>query len=295
MTIVDAHHHIWRQADLPWLNGPMIPRIFGAYEPLRRDYTIDEYRADAASAGVTASVYVQTNWAPADASEEVAWVQETADRFGWPHGIVGFADLASDDLDAVLAAHKRSPLLRGIRQQLHWHHNEQYRFVPNPAQFLEPKWRDGLAKLGPLELLFELQIFAGQMKDAARMIALFPETTFVLEHAGMAEDQTAAGKVAWRQGMELLAARPNVNVKLSGLGTFRRRARIDDMRPLILDTIEMFGADRTVWGSNFPIEKLWTSYGELLAIAKEVIAPLPSQERRKILGETAIRLYRLDV
>ena len=82
---VDAHHHIWRQADLPWLIGPMQPRIFGPYEPIRRDYPISEYLADLSSSGVTKSVYVQTNWANDRFEDETAWVQQTANQHGWPH------------------------------------------------------------------------------------------------------------------------------------------------------------------------------------------------------------------
>ncbi len=98
LEIVDAHHHIWRQADQPWLNGPMAPRIFGPYEAIRRDYPITEYLDDVRDSGVVASIYVQTNWDPARNVEEVEWVQATADAHGWPHAIVGFADLAKDDL-----------------------------------------------------------------------------------------------------------------------------------------------------------------------------------------------------
>src|SRR4029077_13972725 len=83
--IVDGHHHIWRQADLPWLVGPMQPRIFGPYEPIRRDYAIEDYLSDISGAGVVKSVYVQTNWPKEGFEDEARWVQQTADRAGWPH------------------------------------------------------------------------------------------------------------------------------------------------------------------------------------------------------------------
>ena len=92
--VIDAHHHIWRQADLPWLKGPMQPRIFGPYEPIRRDYSIDEFRADVAGSNVVKSVYVQTNWAPEAYEDEAAWVQGIADATGWPHAIVAYADMS---------------------------------------------------------------------------------------------------------------------------------------------------------------------------------------------------------
>jgi predicted TIM-barrel fold metal-dependent hydrolase len=91
--IVDAHHHIWRQADMPWLSGPIQPRIFGPYQPIQRDYLIDEFLEDLAGTGVVKSVYVQANWPKEKFEDEVAWVSNVADERGWPHGIVGYADI----------------------------------------------------------------------------------------------------------------------------------------------------------------------------------------------------------
>ncbi len=147
IPVVDAHHHIWRQDDLPWLKGPMVPRIFGPYEPIRRDYPIDEYLADIAGTGVEKSVYVQTNWAPEKAEDEVAWVQKTADESGWPHAIVGYADLLAEDARPALDRLKTYPLVRGIRMQLHWHANEQYRFAKRPDLVDDPTFRRNFSAL----------------------------------------------------------------------------------------------------------------------------------------------------
>lgn len=294
LDIVDAHHHVWRQADQPWLNGPMVPRIFGPYEAIRRDYPIEEYLADIADTGVVATVYVQTNWHPSRKVEEVAWVQSLADAYGWPNAIVGFADLAAADLDATLDAEQLHLLLRGIRQQVHWHENPQYRFAERADVIADPAWRRGLSRLGPRGLLFELQIFTSQMQLGADLVHAFPETTFVLEHAGMLEDLSEAGRLAWRRGMKQLAAFPNLYVKLSGLGTFVHRASIDDIQPIINDVVSMFGAERCLWGSNFPIEKLWTSYPTLIAIVRKAVSHLPVADQRQILSETARRLYRIE-
>ena len=293
LDIVDAHHHIWRQADQPWLNGPAVPRIFGPYEPIRRDYPIGEYLADVRDTGVVASVYVQTNWDPSRAVEEVEWVQSVADAHGWPHAIVGFADMAGPDLRSKLDAMGRCPLLRGVRQQVHWHENPQYRFASRPDVTADTAWRAGLAELEPRGLLFELQVFTSQMAGGADLARAFPDTTFVLEHAGMLEDTSEAGRAAWRAGMRQLADCPNMYVKLSGLGTFVHRASIDDIRPIVSETVSLFGAERCVWGSNFPIEKLWTDYAALVGIIREAVAHLPQGEQRQVLSETALRLYRL--
>ena len=101
--IVDAHHHIWRRADLPWLQGPMVPRIFGSYEPIRRDYPIEEYVADLAGTGVEKSVDVQTNWAKGRGRRRGRRGEgPPPTRHGWPHAIVGYADLLDDAVGEVL-------------------------------------------------------------------------------------------------------------------------------------------------------------------------------------------------
>jgi predicted TIM-barrel fold metal-dependent hydrolase len=291
--VIDGHHHIWRQADLPWLQGPMVPRIFGPYEPIRRDYPIEEYLADIAGAGVEKSVYVQTNWAKTAAVDEVAWVQATADAHGWPHAIVGYADLLDDAVGDTLARQSAFPLMRGVRMQLHWHANPQYRFAPRPDLMDDPAFRRNLRRLADFGWSFDLQVFAAQMADAARLAADNPDIAFVLQHCGMPEDLTAAGRAAWREGMRRLADQPNVASKLSGLGTFIHANDPTHVADIVAETVALFGPDRCLFGSNFPIEKLWTSSADLVAAFRNALAAFPAEEQRAILAGTAARVYRL--
>src|SRR6202034_580841 len=113
------------------------------------------------------------------------------------------------------------------------------------------------------------------MRLGAELARDFSQTTIVLEHAGMLEDTSSAGWIAWREGMGLLANCPNIHVKLSGLGTFTRRSAVEDMRPILRETIDLFGPDRCLWGSNFPIEKLWTSYAALVENIRAGLADFP--------------------
>ena len=183
--MIDAHHHIWRQTDLPWLLGPEQPRIFGPYASIKRDYLIEEFLSDLAGTGIEKSVYVQANWAPNWYADEIAWVQETADKSGWPHGIVGYLDFTQDDVTPALEKLKDVPLLRGFRQQFHWHEEPLYRFAPCPKQFDDPNVRKNIAKLAEYNLTFDLQVFPKQMKDATKLAKSCPNTTFILQHAGM--------------------------------------------------------------------------------------------------------------
>jgi predicted TIM-barrel fold metal-dependent hydrolase len=291
--IVDAHHHIWRQADMPWLSGPMQPRIFGPYESIRRDYLIDEFLRDLAGTGVTKSVYVQTNWPKENFEQEVAWVSQVADESGWPHGIVGYADVTVDDVRPQLDRLAKYKLMRGVRMQLHWHENTTYRFAARPDLATDRQVQRNITQLANYGWSFDLQAFAPQMAGAAQLAAACPKVTFVLQHAGMLEDLSDKGWAEWRAGMKLLAAQPNVVSKTSALGTFIHRNDAAHIAAIVRETVAMFGAQRTLFGSNFPIEKLWTTYPELIAAHRAAAAQLSDTDARALMHDTAMRAYRL--
>lgn len=291
--MIDSHFHIWRQADLPWLQGPSQPRIFGAYDAIKRDYPIAEYLGDAQGAGVTGAVYVQANWPTDKAEEEVGWVSRTAQETGWPTGIVAYADMSVPDARPALDRLARYPLLKGIRQQFHWHENPTYRFASDPDICLHPDVQANVARLADYGLSFDLQVFSGQMNSAAALARACPQTTFILQHAGMLEDTSDAGRDAWRDAMTTLAAEPNVHAKLSGFGTFLHRNDPAHISWLISETVALFGARRCLWGSNFPIEKLWTAYAPLLEAHRQGAGGLSTQEQAEVFHNTAARIYRL--
>ncbi|MEL6218419.1 MAG: amidohydrolase family protein [Pseudomonadota bacterium] len=289
---VDAHHHIWRRADLPWLLGPSVPRIFGDYDAIKRDYAIEEYRADVAGTGIAKSVYVQANWAPNWAADEAAWVQREADRTGWPHAIVGFADFTAEDVRPQLDR-LAQPLTRGVRQQLHWHESVPYRFAQRPDLGSDPVVQRNIAHLAERGWVFELQLFAGQTEHGVALAEACPEVTFVLQHALMLEDLSPEGRTMWESGLRRLAACPNICCKLSGLGTFVHRVDAALIAEIVAIAVDAFGVKRCLWGSNFPIEKLWTDYASLLTAHLAATAEMTDAARRALFRDTATRIYRL--
>jgi predicted TIM-barrel fold metal-dependent hydrolase len=291
--IIDAHHHIWRLAETPWLNGQAVKRIFGDYQPLRRDYLAPDFMADVVPAGVVKSVYMQVNVAAGREIEEARWVTSQAAAHGFPHALSAFANLNDPGVGEVLDALMACSKTRAIRQQIHWHENEQYRFAPRPDVMNDAQWRRGLKELGKRKLMFELQVFAPQMDNALKLLRDFPEVTFVLQHCGMLQDKSAEGSALWRKGMKAMSACPNLMVKISGLGTFERSCNVASWRPIIEETIELYGAARCLFGSNFPIESMWTSYTDLVATVKACLSRCSEAERRAILHDTATRLYGL--
>jgi predicted TIM-barrel fold metal-dependent hydrolase len=291
VNYVDAHHHIWRVQDLPWLSGPMIPRIFGPYEALqKRDYTAEDYAADVTPHGFLQSVYVQANW-PLDRSlDEVQWVHHQHELTGWPDAIIGSADLFDPKAGATLEAQaKATPLMRGTRLQLHWHENPDFRFQSAPDRMLDPTFNENLELLSELRWLFELQVFPNQLAYAEQLVQRHPDLTFVLIHAGM----PIAGE-PWREALAALAAYPNVRVKLSGQGTFVHRVDPDLIRTVTAQVLDSFGSERAMFGSNFPVESIWTDFSSLIRAWLGVLAEFPLEAQADVLGRTARRVYRLE-
>jgi predicted TIM-barrel fold metal-dependent hydrolase len=291
--IIDAHHHIWRRRDLPWLEGPMQPRIFGPYEPIRRDYPISEFLADIKGCDVVQSVYVQANWAKTAFEDEVAYVQQAADETGFPQSIVGYADFLADDVRPQLDRLTKYKGMRGLRMQLHWHENPQYRFAAEANLAGHPTLMRNVARLADYGWSFDLQVFAGQMAGAAELAASAPKVTFILQHAGMLEDTSEHGWQVWREGMRRLAAAPNVVTKLSALGTFIHKNDPGHIAAIVRETLEIFGPARCMFGSNFPVEKLWTKYSDLVAAYRNALSPFGEAACRAALHDTAARVYRL--
>ncbi|UBU10277.1 amidohydrolase family protein [Nonomuraea gerenzanensis] len=290
--IVDAHHHIWRARDLPWLSGPMVPRIFGPYEAIRRDYLIEEYLAEATASGIRQSVYVQTNWPLDRVVDEVRWLREVHEETGWPTAVVAAADLFDDAAPEVMRQQAAlTPLIRGIRQQLHWHERPEFRYASAPDRMRDPVLRKNLGVLADLGWLFELQVFPEQFPDALALVTDFPDLTFVLVHAGMLIGPEYAE--SWRAGMAALAERPNVVVKLTGQGTFVHRVDPGLISSVAGEVIGWFGAGRAMFGTNFPVEKLWTTMPHLVGTWKQALAHLTPADQRAVFAGNAQRIYRL--
>lgn len=291
--VIDAHHHIWRFDRTPWLNGPMVPRIFGDYAAIRRDYSISEFAADAKPQGVTKSVYIQINVAPGDEVWEAEWAAAQGDAEGLVQAVVSYVDLAEQDVGDVLDRQCAVAPVRGVRQQLHWHRNPLYRFASRPDMMLDSSWQRGLKEVMARGLHFELQVFQNQYADALTLIDRFPDLTFVLLHAGMPEDLSHEGLARWAGGLVDFARRPNVLTKLSAFGTFTHSCDADEWAVPIRRAVDVFGPERSIFGSNFPVEKLWTDYASLLSAVRHGISVYSTDEQDHILHHTAAKLYRI--
>jgi len=290
---IDTHHHIWLRNDVAWLADPPAPRMFGDYFGIRRDYPVEEFMQDVKPAGITKSVHVTAMWGPGRALDESKWLQAVADKHGFPHGIVCNVDLADPNADAALKVQKQFPNLRGVRQMLYWDNDPVRQGAPRPDFCNDPAFRRGFALLEKHELHFELQVFAGQTAHAVELIKAFPNVRMILVHAGMLASRTQAAIDQWRAALATMAVYPNLHVKISGLGMYSSGITLPQARQVIRDVIQIFGVNRTIYGSNFPLEKLHASYADFFAIYRAVLSEYSDVEQRAVLHDNAAKFYRL--
>ena len=290
---IDTHHHIWLRKDVAWLADPPIPRMFGDYFGIRRDYPVEEFINDVRSQVVTKSVHVTAMWGPSRALDETRWLQSVADKQGFPHGIVCNADLTGVDVESELKAQKQFPNLRGVRQMLYWDTDSVRQGAPRPDLCNSPDFRRGFSLLDKLGLHFELQVYPGQAAFAVELLKAFPNTPMILVHAGMLTARTQVAIDEWRTALTMMAAFPNLHVKISGLGMYSSGLNLPQARQVIRDVIQIFGVNRTIYGSNFPLEKLHASYADFFGIYRAVLSEFTDAEQRAVLHDNAMKFYRL--
>lgn len=293
--IVDAHHHLWDldACHYPWLMAKGVPRFFGDPTPIQKNYLVADLLDDAGGFDLQASVHVQVGVAEGEEVRETAWLQQTAEKHGLPSAIVAFCSLERPDAMRIIDAHRQHSRLRGIRQIVGRSADEDAD-TGSDALIDNPLWREHLGMLGELDLTFDLQLVPAQMGRMADLLATIPGTRVALCHCGSPWDQSPAGFAAWREGITRLASLPNVACKVSGLGMFDHDWDVDSIRPLVESCIEAFGADRTMFGSNFPVDKLHASYDRVWSAYVDITAGLDESDQTLLFGDTARRFYRID-
>jgi predicted TIM-barrel fold metal-dependent hydrolase len=296
LPIVDAHHHVW-DLDLkahPWLTGASLSSFrYGDYAAIRRTYLSADYRRDTARFNVVKTVYVEAEWNQGDPIGETRWVHETAAREGLPHAMVAQAWLDRADVAEVLAEQAAFPLVRSVRHKPTSAARPQDAPRGAPGSMDCPKWREGFALLARHKLHFDLQTPWWHLDAAAELARDFPATTIILNHTGLPTDRSPEGLADWRRAMELLAREPNVAVKISGLGVPAERWTAELQRPVVRDAIAIFGAERAMFASNYPVDSLMATFDEIYNSFLEITRDLPEAVRRRIFHDNAVRIYRL--
>jgi L-fuconolactonase len=275
--MIDSHQHFWQvgRFDYPWMTSDL--------GVLYRDYLPDDLAPILARHGIAKTVLVQAS----NSVAESRWLLELADANSFIAGIVGWVDLMSTEIDAQLDKLCAHPKFKGVR---HLVESE-----PNDDWLIRPSVWSGLQKLCKRGLSYDLLVHTRHLQYVSKVAERCPDLNLVIDH--MAKPPIARNEFdEWARALKPLAHYPNIHCKLSGLVTEAnwRSWQTDDLRPYVEYALELFGADRMMFGSDYPVCLLAASYDLVLDSFQELLKELSDSDRDKIFSQNAATFYRLN-
>ncbi len=297
IEIVDAHHHLW---DLDGLYHPFLtdePKedfFLGDNSPIRVNYLPPDYRRDSARHNVIKTVHVEAECDRGSQVAESEWITKINAEYGFPNAIVAHAWFDEDNSEEILAAQAAIPLVRGIRSKPVTAKTPDSKQPGAPRTMQHPKWLEGFALLEKYDLSWDLRVPCWHLEEAAEVARSFPGTRIVLNHTGFPWERSADGLALWRRGMRALADAPNVHLKISCLCLPDGPWTLESNRPIVLEAIDIFGVDRCMFASNYPVDGLRASYDLIYDSFKTIVADFPRTDQEKLFSKNAMAFYRID-
>ena len=246
-----------------------------------RNWLAEDFIAVSRDSNVTKAVHVQAAIGSPDPVTETEWLQEAADRTGFPHAIVAYADLRDPGVEAVLERHCESPNMKGVRDFSYGDY------------LVEPDFHRGYALMEKYGLIASIAAQWPDMEKLRDLAAKFPNTVIVIDHAGGPMERTPEYFNNWKQGMQTAAEAENIICKISGLGMGDHNWTVDSIRPYVLHCIETFGVERSLFATNWPVDSLWSDYDTIANAYDEITADFTDSERRAMFSANTERLYRI--
>lgn len=297
-AVIDAHHHLW---DLsmrrhPWLGDHPEPGFFlGDYSALRRNYLPADYQKDSAGLNVIATVHCEAEWDRDDQIGETHWISAISAAHGFPNAMVAHAWFHTPNAAEVLDRQAAFPLVRGIRSKPVTTASPADRPRGGPGTMRDDAWLTGLSRLQTYGLSYDLRVPWWHLAEAAEVARQFPGIPMVLNHTGFPWDRSEEGLAAWRRAMETIATAPNVHVKISEFGLRDRAWDYAANRRIVRDALAIFGFERAMFASNFPVAGLRIGYGDLVRDLARMVEDVTTDQRNALFWKNAARFYRLDV
>ena len=290
--MIDAHHHLWdlNAVDYPWLMEKGKKRFFGDPTPIQRNYLIDEHIKLAAALGFKASVHIQVG--AADGLEEAKWVNKiVSENQSWPMAQVAFCDLSGDQREIHLDELQKLSSVVGVRQIIGRSPAEDSSSKTNEL-LTSDSFMKGLQSISDRGLSFDLQIIPELSETCAAVFSQFPNLQVILCHAGSPYNRTEEGITSWSSDLNHLSKLSNVSCKLSGLGMFDHNWTQATVAPIVTTVMEQFGSARVMFGSNFPVDSLSSSFKALFERLTSVVEEKYFDD---VFFKTAQRIYFPDL
>lgn len=287
LKFFDTHVHFW---DLDaegfayeWLRPGVEYPVLGRLDRLRVPlYDAEAYDAETRFANVAAVILVEAEATSraVDSVMETRWFTEQAAKLPMPAGIVVYADLSAEDVEEQLARHGESALVRGVRDRT------------NPEKLLDKRFQRGYKALAAHQLVYDLDSVWEHLSSARQLAESVPEVTLVVEHVAFPQERSSKYFRSWAEGMAEVAKAPNAVVKISGLGMGDPRWTLESLAPWVEHAIQCFGPGRSFFGTNWPVDRMYSSYDALINAYAELIAGYSKEEQHAMFIENASRIYR---
>ncbi len=297
VTLIDAHHHLWdlEQNHYPWLSDQPEPHFFlGNYDPLKRNYLPDDYRRDARRHNVLATVHCEAEWDRDDQVGETQWLTRVHESQGMPSAIVAHAWFHTANAQEVIARQAAFPLVRGIRSKPVTALSPDTMTPGAPGTMQDARWLEGFSRLERHNLSWDLRVPFWHLHEAAEVAAAFPRTPIVLNHTGFPWDRSDEGLAAWQRAMETIALQPNVHLKVSEFGLKDRPWDYESNRSVVRRAVAIFGIERCMFASNFPVAGLRIDYDTLVRSVSRMLEDFSDADRHRFFVGNAAVFYRLQ-
>lgn len=274
---IDAHQHFWR------LSNPFCSWPTEAEEPIYADFQPADLEPLLVSHGIDGTVLVQA----APSLAETQYLLELAGRSAFVKAVVGWIDFAAPSALADLEALASNRLFRGLRPML--------QSIPDPAWMLEEGFYEIYERLAELGLVFDALILPAHLGCVSELAARHPRLSIVIDHAAKPSIRDGMmGFESWAGDMARLARHGNVSCKISGLLTEAMPgAALADLRPWLDHLYAVFGPERLLWGSDWPVLNLRSNYAGWISLCEAWLEGKPAQAREWIFGIAACRVYGL--
>ncbi|MFC3226198.1 amidohydrolase family protein [Marinibaculum pumilum] len=300
--IIDAHTHLW---DLsmdrhPWLRpGDGAVQALGGLERLQRDYVVADYLRDSANQPIAASVHVEALWSPDDLLGESRWLDGLDKSRGVAAAYVGAAPLGTPAAAAVIEAQAAFGRMTGIRGILSFHPTlPEKSFAAADGLADDPAWRADLARLARTGLNFEVMLYPYQAAGLAGLARALPELRIVVNHCASPVDRDPDGMARWRQAVTLLAAEPNIRIKVSNAEGYDPAPTEESLRLVQLHCIESFGPARSMLATDWPVAGLTNGldtagFDAIWDRFRRLLVDFSPDEQRAMFHDNAQALYRI--
>jgi L-fuconolactonase len=273
---IDSHQHFWKYSatEYSWISNEM--------NVLKRDFLPADLYTELTRAGIDSCVAVQAR----QCTEETRWLLEMAGENEFINGVVGWVDLCSPVVKSQLDEFNRYPKLVGVRHVIH--------DEPDDNFMLRDDFLNGISLLKKYSLTYDLLLFPKHLPVAERLVSMFPDQPFVLDH--ISKPLIRHNKIhPWKEDLVRLAAHDNVSCKISGMVTENdwQRRQAEDYFPYLDTVFEAFGENRLMFGSDWPVCKVAGDYGHVQNIVERYIAKMPESVQEKIMGLNCKQFYNL--